>query len=211
MCLKYNDVENSYIPSFPVGSRTNVALNRMSYTSEPNTTYIYSGIECSGVVTAIDYCYRGVASMQRPYFIGTNWTVFSLLVLNGSDNNFIVANAINISTRPTNRNMKCVRPGQGINYCCDTYDVTEEFEISSPNTAFGINVLDSRAELLGWTSTFMEFSIEHYKITRNKSVILSTSTNHFVLIKCYVTPYDTSCNKYDFLNIMSRSNYCSLS
>ena len=170
MCLKYNDEERFYFPSFPVGSKINVALNNLSYISEPNTTYIYSnlsGIGCGGVVTHVDYCYSGAASSTRPFFLGNEWPLFSLLVLTELDNVHTVTNVINISTRATNR--KCIRPWRTVNYCCDNYSLTEELEIPLPNTSYGINVLDSRAELLGWRSSF---SVDHYKIARSTSYTL---------------------------------------
>ena len=165
-CSDYDSNNDRHdLPIYAEGTNSDIATNNISFVnSGQNQTYIFSsfsGLNCSGTVMAVEYCYSGRASSMRPFFRGTTWPVFALSVLHKNGTTFSMINVTEISTRPTN--MLCVR-ARGINYCCDVMvlEPVQQFRIPASNLAFGITVLNSRAARLQWNSTFSEYVVEQY-------------------------------------------------
>ena len=164
----YSNNDRRYLPTYTEGTNSDIAMNNISFVnSGQNQTYIFStlsGLDCSGTVTAIEYCYSGIRSFNPPFFLGNTWPVFALSILHKNGSTFSVIKVTEFATTPTVSNMLCVRADGDINYCCDVMllEYAQQFQIAASNFALGITVLDSRAALLEWNSSFSEYMVEQY-------------------------------------------------
>ena len=98
-------------------------------------SFIYpipSTLNCSGTVTAVEYCYRAVNSQ-----LGREQLVFTLLTLQQSGLDFTITDVIPISSTPTSD--ICTRQSLS-QYCCDTLslDMMNSFLLPTENFAFGV-------------------------------------------------------------------------
>ena len=111
--------------------------------SSPGITYIYpvnsAEINCSGTVTALDFCYRAFASD-----LGSNSLVFTLSLLQGNGGiDYTVTNTVEV--RGTSSSSDCSRDIIGSRFCCEIFTLSpqDQFNLPSPNFAFGITIPSS--------------------------------------------------------------------
>ena len=127
--------------------------------SSEGTTHIYpipSTLNCSGTVTAVEYCYRAVNGQ-----LGTQQLVFTLLTLQQSGTTFTITDVIPISSTPTSD----ICTGQ---YCCDTLslDMMNSFLLPADNFAFGVQI-SSSVNLLGYYDGFSpQFVVEQFRYSQ---------------------------------------------
>ncbi len=124
-----------YLPD--LGGRATV----LGYTwqpSVPGATYIYdvdeSTLNCSGTVTAVEFCYVRTSASRR--------NVFDLLILTRQDSNSIrVTKSIPISFHPASD--QC--DSSDSSKCCDIMTLTEQnqFNISISNFLIGMVNVDT--------------------------------------------------------------------
>jgi hypothetical protein len=122
-------------------------------------------LNCSGTVTEVRFCYR---SNQ----LGSEVLVFTLLTLEQIGQNFSIRNVINVRSTPT----VDICTGSRIlvllvQYCCDTLqlDTTNQFNLPTPNFAFGIIARSGTrgfgGGLLTFDASFSQYAVqvEHYR------------------------------------------------
>ncbi len=95
-----------------------------------------STLNCSGTVSALEFCYS-----PQDITFGTNYTVFTLLVLEQGGLTFAINRSIPVYIIPTAQ--KCIdQPSENItfHFCCDSMhlDMADQFSLPAPNFAFGI-------------------------------------------------------------------------
>ena len=149
-------------------------------------SYVYpipsDQINCSGIVTDIQYCYRTPTSMK------TNVLVFTLLTLNQIKNSFYVTRTIAIHSSsedcfslPTNSSnvINCTTSSDNTSYyCCGMKLSNEEvFEFPATNLAIGIAIPNSSIAILQEFSTNLApqvFTVPSYKTNSS----LRTGSTH---------------------------------
>ena len=150
-----------YLPNLPEGNDRAVAVLFGSYiSSSAGTAYIYpvpsTQVNCSGTVSAVEYCYRGNTGQ-----LGTELLAFTLLTLEQNGSNFRVTDRIDIRTTP--HSQICTRfLLTTTQYCCDitSLNMADRFILPAPNFAFDIAIPPSSVSLLGFRSSLQ---VAHYQ------------------------------------------------
>ena len=152
-----------YLPNLPEGNDRAVAVLFGSYiSSSAGTAYIYpvpsTQVNCSGTVSAVEYCYRGSTGQ-----LGTELLAFTLLTLEQNGRNFRVTDRIDIRTTPHSQictGYQFILPNY--QYCCDTtsLNMADRFILPASNFAFGIAIPTSSVSLLGYRSSLQ---VAHYQ------------------------------------------------
>ena len=137
---------------------------------ESGTSYIYpipSTLNCSGTVTAVEYCYRAVNSQ-----LGREQLVFTLLTLQQSGLEFTITDVIPISSTPTSDICTLTStyleslfsPPQYI-ICCDTLSLNmmDRFLLSAENFAFGVIAVNLLTYCVG---IYPQFLVDHFRYTQ---------------------------------------------
>ena len=130
-CTEPDGAGQRYVPS---------ARDRdvLTGTTTTNTINIYSvgslNQDCSGEVTAIEYCYRyDVSGAGEAVF---NWTV--LILENAGSSNFRITNSYIIESRPnSSSSVTCGAVSNGRKDCCDV-DQINGFGSLPENFVFGV-------------------------------------------------------------------------
>ncbi len=140
-CSPLDTSSNKYY--FPdLGGRAQV----LGYTRQPssfNYSYIYSvnddALNCSGTVTAVEYCYNTGSNSHK--------TVFTLLILTHSNDRFIVDR--NIQIRFVENQNQCGDP------CCEVRSLLDgdQFVLPARNFLIGVTIEDEGPNLLGFDSS----------------------------------------------------------
>ena len=150
------------LPDLGVGNDSalaDMALNLRFLWSLSDVAYIYPvppTLNCSGTVSAVQFCYvlSGV--------LGTEREIFTLLTLGQSGLNFVVSSVIPVSSTPTEQICtSALFLGQ---FCCDVMllNSMDQFDLPAANFAFGII---SEGSLLAFnTAFFPQFIAEHYRL-----------------------------------------------
>lgn len=126
--------------------------------SLPDTAYIYSvpsSVNCSGMVSALGYCYR-IATL------GSEQLILTLLTLEQKGLNFVITNAIRVLNTPTDQ---ICSEAFDLQYCCDSYALQEvdRFRLPASNFTFAI-VPSSSATLLRFNdAVYPQYQVEHYQ------------------------------------------------
>ena len=132
--------------------------------SSEGTTHIYpvpSTLNCSGTVTAVEYCYR-----IRDSQLGTEQLVFTLLTLQQSGLEFTITDVIPISSTPMSD--ICTESIFSIQYCCDilSLGMMDSFLLPAENFAFGVQI-SSSVNLLGYRgNVFPQFVVEQFRYSQ---------------------------------------------
>ena len=132
--------------------------------SSVGSSHIYpipSTLNCSGTVTAVEYCYRAVNSQ-----LGTEQLVFTLLTLQQSGLDFNITDVIPISSTPTSDT--CTQSLFSVQYCCDilSLDMLDSFLLPAENFAFGVQI-SSSVNLLGYNGgSFPQFIVEQFRYSQ---------------------------------------------
>ena len=108
-------------------------MNISSFEFLPQAVSIPSTLNCSGTVTAVEYCYRAGDSQ-----LGTEQLVFTLLTLQQSGTTFTIIDVIPISSTPTSD--ICTSGVMDAQYCYDTLslDMMNSFLLPTDNFSFGV-------------------------------------------------------------------------
>ena len=146
------------------GTIASIALRL--FPSESGTSYIFpipSTLNCSGTVTAVEYCYRTGNNL-----LGTQQLVFTLLTLQQSGFDFTITDVIPISSTPTSD--ICTRPFLSLSqYCCDilSLDMLDSFLLPAENFAFGVVTTSSSVDLLTYNGdNYPQFLVDHFRYTQ---------------------------------------------
>ena len=138
--------------------------------STPGTTFIYpvpmEGINCSGTVTAVEYCYRNSDAANN---FGSNQLVFTLATLNQSRAVFSVIDTIEIFSIPDNHT--CTSVLGSLIHCCDVsvLPVANQFQLPVSNFAVGLTISDSNVSLLGYRSNSL-MDVTYYRSSVVKTI-----------------------------------------
>ncbi len=116
---------------------------------------------CSGTVTAIQYCYRaeGEDSNARSAFKYLSMTV-------DEEGIFTVERILDVETTPLSETCSTIEMSQS-RICCATTPLlsSNQFQIASSNHTFGITVGSSNTTLLTFASSVPDYEIEQFQIT----------------------------------------------
>ena len=91
-------------------------------------------LNCSGTVSAIDYCYIG---REDSLIYGMRYLIFTLVTLEQENLTFTITDVIPVHSTPTAQ--KCIMQTNDL-YCCDSLQLntTHQFNLPVPNFAFGM-------------------------------------------------------------------------
>ena len=128
-------------------------------------SFIYpipSTLNCSGTVTAVQYCYRA-----RDIQLGRELLVFTLLTLQQSGLNFTITDVIPIRSTPMSDicTQSSILFMGTFQYCCDilSLDMLDSFLLPAENFAFGVQI-SSSVNLLGYNGFFPpQFVVEQFR------------------------------------------------
>ena len=163
-CSPLDTANNRYIlPDLGIRDEDDVGDNRFNlFPSNTDVVYIFplpSTLNCSGTVSAMQYCYG--TSVNN---LGTEQLIFTLLTLEQNDLIFIINNTVVVRSTPS-RDI-CTRREVVINfeYCCDTLslEIADLFFLPVSNFAFGVIPVS----ILAYNPTFSvndPFLVEHYR------------------------------------------------
>ncbi len=168
------DANNSRytLPDLGYGDDENVASMARSEglsTGASNVAMpIPSTLNCSGTVTAVEFCYfRVVRDSVIEY--GTEYPLLTLLTLEQNNTfTFTVTNRINISSTPTPEICTDVifdiAPLDVYRYCCDSMElnVTDHFNLPAPNFAIGMSSTFQLLQPAYRLDSRPEFRVEQY-------------------------------------------------
>ncbi len=171
------DTDNNkyYLPDF--GGTASV----LGYTwqpSVPGTTYIYdvdeSTLNCSGTVTAVEFCYFRTNSTKN------HRNVFDLLTFTCQDSNSIrVTKSISISFHPSSD--QC--DSSDSSKCCGVITLTEQdqFNISTSNFLIGMVNVETTNLAAPFTNLYSRFETPSYQLsvgrpTANSMLNVSSAT-----------------------------------
>ena len=119
-----------------------------------------STLNCSGTVSAVQYCYRGST-------LGTEQSIFRLLIMQRSGSTFSITNTVMVRSTPTNPicTSKLVFFGT-VNYCCDTLtlDMGDQFSLPASNFAFGTISING---LFAYLPTVTPLDMDHYRFDQS--------------------------------------------
>ena len=139
-------------------------------TTTTNVINIYSvgslNEDCSGEVTAIEYCYRyDVIGTGADVF---NWTV--LILEDTGSSNFMITNTYTIESRPdSSSSVNCSFTSSGTRMCCDV-DQISGFGSLPVNFVFGVTGPSQgnthSATLLGYFDTLPQYVVNTVHVSR---------------------------------------------
>ena len=121
--------------------------------------------DCSGEVTAIEYCYRyDVSGTGAAVF---RWTV--LILENAGSSNFRITNSYTIESRPdSSSSVNCDDASNGRKDCCDV-DQINGFNLPD-NLVFGVTGSSQgnthSATLLGYFDTLSQYQVNTVHVSR---------------------------------------------
>ena len=179
-CSVPDDNGERYIPGIEIGFERNIltvptAVDEVTMNRVQNRI---SQTECTGEVTAIEFCYRYSAAGQgEPVF---NWTV---LILEENSNSFTITRIITIESHPSLLNEgHCTNVGEGQVECCDREDFNSFSAVTNNNIMFVFGVTESaqgnthNATLLGVHESQHEYRVFALSISTIGQTIAVGST-----------------------------------
>ena len=190
-----------------------------SLATEP--VYIYrvpSQHSCSGIVTAIQYCYQfPLNDINNTITVFNTLTIFNLEDANEVDNiRAIVRNRFGpIQSTPSSH--KCVDSVSGRStpsICCDTF-IPDQFELPSASFAYGVEVnIASDIQLLAFSSSSdtsyqvnefgVPFLMNEFTLTPGSQLV-----SGLVLLRFLIGTSHNSFIHVDFSSVRTfRNNYC---
>ncbi len=118
----------------------NIIQSLFSSDALVDVTLIPSTLNCSGIVTAMEFCYASGVD-DTPY--GREFELFRLLILEQQNGlTFRITNTIDGNTTPTTQicTDRSFTGTNTIRFCCDrlTFNTIDQFRLPAPNFAFGI-------------------------------------------------------------------------
>ena len=176
-CSSADETGRYYLPAFDKDNSGAVLLGFFSNDFESSIesrTYIYpitsSQVNCSGVVDAVEFCYRAT---DNDY--GTDLAIFHLSVLQGAanTNDFTVAKYFAVMSTPSRD--KCTgSPISSNTYCCDKVSIgtQNQFQIAAPNLAYGVTLPSStNPNLVRWSEgRYPQYTVGHYTSSDSPSI-----------------------------------------
>ena len=170
------DEKKHYLPDF--GGRT-VVLGYTWEQSPAGITYIYdvdeSTLNCSGTVTAVEFCYVRTSAMRR--------NVFDLLILTQQDNNTArITKSIPICFHPSSD--KC--DSSNSSKCCDVMTLTEQDQFNISTSHFLIGMVNVAIPNLAapYSNMYSRFQTPSYQL----SVGQPTANSMFTLTGTITRP-----------------------
>lgn len=158
-CSALNTSSNLYsLPSLEDTGRFIVP----SATDEISIYPVPLGLNCSGTVLALGYCYR-VDSNQ----LETRNLIFTLLTLVQNELSLMVTDIIPVYSTPTDQTCDPVLLPYAFNhYCCDflLLNTVNQFSLPAPNFAFGIVI--SEISLLAF-HPLLSIRVEHHRLSES--------------------------------------------
>ena len=122
--------------------------------------------DCSGQVTAIEYCYR-YSRFAESGEASFNWTV--LILEDGLGNNFVINSTYAIFSRPSEGSANCTTGGDLQTVCCDV-TVIEGFELPM-DFVFGVTESPQgnthSAVLLGFSDMVPQYGVDSIVIDKD--------------------------------------------
>ena len=176
-----DDNGERYIPGIEIGfeSNNNIIVTAPTAGGEVTMNRVQNlNSECTGEVTAIEFCYRYSAAGQgEPVF---SWTV---LILEENSNSFTITRIIAIESRPNLLDGDhCIDVGRGRTECCDREDFNSFSVVSNNNNMFIFGVTESaqgnthEATLLGAHESQPEYRVYTLSISAVGQTIAVGST-----------------------------------
>ncbi len=140
--------------------------------SVPGVTYVYdvdeSTLNCSGTVTAVEFCYVRTSVSRR--------NVFDLLILTRQDSNSIrVTKSIPISFHPSSNQCDSSNPPE----CCDTMTLSDQdqFNIAASNFLIGmVNVVETPNLATPFPGLYSKFETSSYQLSVGRPTVNSVLT-----------------------------------
>ena len=172
-CSPLDTANNRYlIPDLGIRDDGDVADIRGELDrSDTSLTYFFPippTLNCSGTVSAVQFCYLD----NIPRFSNI---VFTLLTLERNDLDFEVISQTTIRSSPSPG--LCTTPFLSIfTYCCDTVSLGN-FDIPAPNFTFGV-VLSSALPLLTYepeNAGNQQFLVEHFRYSSDRFLFIPGS------------------------------------
>ena len=140
----------------------NIALRLITSSTDVHIFPLPPSLNCSGTVSAVQYCYEGDN-------LGTEQSIFTLLILQQSGTTFNITNTVLVRSTPSNP--ICTSQFRRLTYCCDvlTLDVADQFSL--PTTGFAFGTIASRENLfLAFNPSSVVNSnllVNHYRLNEN--------------------------------------------
>ena len=157
------------LPNLGYQDDENVAgLNEFNSPSSDLDVYLIpSTLNCSGTVTAVEFCYFG---SDEGIVFGTNYSVFDLYILEQESLAFTVTDLMNVHSTPSNETCtdQAFDEGFSIRYCCDKVPLSlpDQFRLPGTNSAFGAMRTAGTFSTLSYTpDNFPEFEVESYLVS----------------------------------------------
>ena len=131
-----------------------------------------STLNCSGTVSAVEYCYGSLIFLSISYNIRyrTRYLAFTLLILEQDGLNFTITDLIDIHSTPTELicTDRTFSSTLVYRYCCDRFvlDNMNQFHLPASKFAFGI-VRGSSSLIfhLRYPTSFSSFQVEQYSFS----------------------------------------------
>ncbi len=123
-----------------------------------------STLNCSGTVSAVEYCYAG---LREDLTYETNHPVFTLLILEQTGLTFTITDMVDVYSMPTTQKCTDSLPVDNSSYriCCDSF-VLDQFPLPAPDFAFGIAPASLAVSQIGYpVESFPEFRVELYSLS----------------------------------------------
>ena len=149
-------------------------------TTNTDVIFIYNlgslNEDCSGEVTAIEYCYRyDVSGAGEAVF---NWTV--LILKNSGSSNFRITNTYTIESRPdSSSSVNCGDVSNGRKDCCDV-DQINGYGNLPVNFVFGVTGSSQgnthSATLLGFSDSLPRYWVNTIQMARSRQILSVGST-----------------------------------
>lgn len=161
----YFDIDNV------AGFRTAASGANLTTRNEQRVTTIIFSIpprsperNCSGTVTALQYCYESTAEFldrgQR------NINIFWLLTLSRNGSRFTVSRRYMARTTP--RDSVCVNSSETRRVCCA--ETARNFQITASTHWFGVTVLGQNRRPLAFADSVTDYEVEQFQVRISNTV-----------------------------------------
>ena len=172
-CSPLDADSNRYtLPDLRYEDAANVASigERLEASDDDNVDVfpVPSTLNCSGTVSAVQYCYAG---RRIDVVYGRTYPIFTLLTLEQNGLSFEIADVIDVSSVPVEQicmeRFFLVTGFIGfVRYCCDTLllgDLMDRFSLPKSSFAFGVMSTSTSINQIRYiANSFPEFQVEQY-------------------------------------------------
>ena len=147
---------------------------KLAFSTGVDIFSIPSTLNCTGTVSAINHCYVGT---RNDVAYGTDYLVFTLLILKQTGLNFTLTDIIDVRSTPMDQKCMDATLLRGtLRFCCDSMPLgaLDQFTLPSQNFAFGtVPVLSPVVQLKYYTKFFPEFQVEKHTFPTSELGVLA--------------------------------------